>query len=104
MKTSLILSSSFVALFIISAACFSQDDVVAKVQPSAINARIEEHRMGEIVVTTKPGANVEIKQLRHEFKFGKAICDKNRLFSIVELDSRWPKIGRIKLKPKTGAT
>ncbi len=41
--------------------------------PEAIAARIAEHRMGDLVVTAKPGAPVHIEQLRHEFWFGAAL-------------------------------
>jgi endo-1,4-beta-xylanase len=65
---------SVVTSSVISADCFSQADVSAELTPSAINARIRELRMGEISVATAPGASVEIRQVRHEFKFGTAIA------------------------------
>jgi endo-1,4-beta-xylanase len=55
--------------------CLAQDDVSAKITPAAIDARIAEIRMGNIVVQAKPGAEVKIQQLRHEFLFGTAITD-----------------------------
>ena len=39
----------------------------------AIEARILEHRMGELLVKAGPGAEVHVKQLRHEFWFGAAL-------------------------------
>jgi endo-1,4-beta-xylanase len=45
----------------------------AKITPEAIEARIEEIRMGDIIVNTRPGADVKIEQTRHEFLFGTAI-------------------------------
>ncbi|MBN2104227.1 hypothetical protein JW835_09335, partial [bacterium] len=75
MNTKLIFLSSLSTILIISAACFSQIDISAKLTPSAINARIKELRMGEIIITTEPGANVEIQQIRHEFRFGTAIAN-----------------------------
>ncbi|MHC4325668.1 MAG: endo-1,4-beta-xylanase [Planctomycetota bacterium] len=39
----------------------------------AIEARIREHRMGEFLIKAEPGAEVHIKQLRHEFWFGAAL-------------------------------
>jgi endo-1,4-beta-xylanase len=42
---------------------------------STINARIEEIRKGDIIVKTKPGINVRICQVRHEFLFGTAITN-----------------------------
>ena len=55
--------------------CFAQNDITAKITPAAIDARIAEIRMGELVITTKPGAEVKIQQIRHEFKFGTAIAN-----------------------------
>jgi len=34
---------------------------------------IQEHRMGTLIIETKPGAKVQVEQLRHEFWFGAAI-------------------------------
>jgi len=42
-------------------------------KPEAIEARIRQHRMGELVVRAKPGAQVHVEQLRHEFWFGAAL-------------------------------
>jgi len=44
-----------------------------KLAPKALEARIRQHRMGELVVRAKPGAAVHIEQLRHEFWFGAAL-------------------------------
>ena len=55
--------------------CFAQDDISAKLAPSAINARIAEIRMGDLIVKTKPGAEVKVQQVRHEFLFGTAITN-----------------------------
>ncbi len=44
-----------------------------ELKPEAIAGRIAEHRMGDLVVTAKPGAAVHVEQLRHEFWFGAAI-------------------------------
>ncbi len=57
-------------------AASAPDDVSAKITPSAINARITEIRMGDIVVKTKPGSNVKVQQTRHEFQFGTAITNR----------------------------
>ncbi|MDD5065069.1 MAG: endo-1,4-beta-xylanase [Phycisphaerae bacterium] len=57
-------------------AAFALGDVSAKLTPSAIQARIAEIRMGDIVVKTKPGSNVKIQQTRHEFQFGTAITNR----------------------------
>ncbi|MGD0337536.1 MAG: endo-1,4-beta-xylanase [Bacteroidota bacterium] len=43
---------------------------------SNIEARIAEIRMGDIIVETKPGADVRVQQTRHEFLFGTAITDE----------------------------
>jgi endo-1,4-beta-xylanase len=55
--------------------CSAQDDIAAKITPSAIEARIAEIRMGDIIVKTKPGSDVKVQQVRHEFLFGTAIPD-----------------------------
>ena len=44
-----------------------------ELEQGAIAARIAEHRMGDLIVTGKPGAAVRVEQLRHEFWFGAAI-------------------------------
>lgn len=38
-----------------------------------ISKEIQQHRMGTLVIETKPGASVQVEQLRHEFWFGAAI-------------------------------
>ncbi len=43
---------------------------------SNIDARIAEIRMGDIIIETKPGADVMVQQTRHEFLFGTAITDE----------------------------
>ena len=45
----------------------------SELKPEVIAARIAEHRMGDLVVTAKPGAAVHVEQLRHEFWFGAAL-------------------------------
>jgi len=55
--------------------CFAQDDISSKLTPSAINARIAEIRMGDITVKAKPGDDVKVQQVRHEFLFGTAITN-----------------------------
>ena len=57
-------------------ACFAQDDISAKLMPSAIEARIAEIRMGDIIVKTSPGTDVKVQQIRHEFLFGTAITNR----------------------------
>ncbi len=47
----------------------------ANLSPSAIQARIRKLRMGTVSVKTKPGADVSVRQLRHEFLFGTALPD-----------------------------
>ncbi len=47
--------------------------VSGELRPEAIEARIRQHRMGELVVRAKPGAQVHVEQLRHEFWFGAAL-------------------------------
>jgi endo-1,4-beta-xylanase len=56
--------------------CFAEDpNIAAEITPEAIDARIAEIRMGDIIVKTKPGADVNVRQVRHEFLFGTAIPD-----------------------------
>lgn len=56
--------------------CLAEDaNIPAKVTPAAIDARIAEIRMGDIIVKTKPSADVNVRQVRHEFLFGAAIPD-----------------------------
>ncbi len=40
---------------------------------SNISKAIQQHRMGTLIVETKPGSRVQVEQLRHEFWFGAAI-------------------------------
>jgi endo-1,4-beta-xylanase len=55
--------------------CSAQDDIAAKLTPSAIEARIAEIRMGDMIVKTSPDADVKVQQVRHEFLFGTAITN-----------------------------
>jgi endo-1,4-beta-xylanase len=48
-------------------------DVSDELRPEAINARIRQYRMGELVVQAGPGAEVRVQQLHHEFWFGAAL-------------------------------
>jgi len=64
-----------VVITLMATVCFAQDDISAKLTLSAIEARIAEIRMGDIVVKTKPGADVKVQQVRHEFLFGTAITN-----------------------------
>ncbi len=73
--------SLVVAITLIFSCCFAQQKtkeeieaaIAAKVTPEAIDARIAEIRMGDIIVKTKRNADVKIEQIRHEFLFGTAI-------------------------------
>ena len=44
-----------------------------ELRAEAIEAKIREHRMGELLIKAGPGAEVHIEQLRHEFWFGAAL-------------------------------
>ena len=55
--------------------CLAKDDIADKLTPAAINARIAEIRMGDIIIKTKPGVKVDVRQVRHEFLFGTAITN-----------------------------
>lgn len=67
---------TFLCLFLVAGAHAQspQDpEILAKITPEAIDSRIAEFRMGDLIVKTRPGAKVQIKQVRHEFLFGTAI-------------------------------
>ncbi len=55
--------------------CFAEDEIAAKITPAAIESRIAQIRMGDITVKTRPGAEVKVEQVRHEFLFGTAVPD-----------------------------
>jgi GH35 family endo-1,4-beta-xylanase len=68
---------SAIILFLLAVPfCFTQNNITAEITPAAIDASISEIRMGDIIVKTSPGANIEIQQVRHEFLFGTAITNK----------------------------
>jgi endo-1,4-beta-xylanase len=48
-------------------------DVSDELKPDAIAARIRQYRMGDFVIKAKPGAEVHVMQVRHEFWFGAAL-------------------------------
>ncbi len=48
-------------------------EVSGELRQESIEARIRQHRMGDLVVRAKPGAQVHVEQLRHEFWFGAAL-------------------------------
>jgi endo-1,4-beta-xylanase len=62
-------------VLVIVSACFAQDDISAKLTPETIDARIAEIRMGDMMIKTKPGAEVNVEQVRHEFLFGTAVAN-----------------------------
>lgn len=74
MKTRLIFIIMVMEVLIVGKAR-AKDDTQWKITPVAIEERIEELRMGDIVVKTKPGAEVKVEQVRHEFLFGTAVPD-----------------------------
>ena len=47
--------------------------ILAKVTPEAIESRIAQIRMGDLIIKAAAGAKVKIEQKRHEFLFGTAI-------------------------------
>lgn len=51
-------------------------DATGKLAPEALEARIRQHRMGELEVRAKPNAAVHVEQLRHEFWFGAALSSR----------------------------
>jgi hypothetical protein len=60
---------------LIAPVCMARAEVPDKSAQSPIDARIAEIRMGDITVKTKPGADVNVQQVRHEFLFGTAITN-----------------------------
>lgn len=64
---------SLLSVLLAAHATAQDPDILAKITPEAIDARIAEHRMGDLLITAPPGATVEIEQTRHEFLFGTAI-------------------------------
>jgi endo-1,4-beta-xylanase len=73
-------SAILVLIFAFSSATEAQNDDLDK--------SITEHRKGEIVVKAKPGAEVTIEQLKHEFWFGCAISNSIFSGSASEFDRR----------------
>jgi len=53
--------------------CFAKDSSSPELTQEELDARITKIRMGDIIVKTTPGADVDVKQVRHEFLFGTAI-------------------------------
>jgi endo-1,4-beta-xylanase len=59
----------------LSATAFAAEDheIVAKIEPEAIASRIAELRMGDLVIKTRRGSTIKIKQAKHEFLWGTAV-------------------------------
>ena len=51
------------------------ETTIDKLRPSAVQERIKKLRVGSLTVQTSPGADVQVKQIRHEFPFGTAITN-----------------------------
>ncbi len=71
-----LLFSTLLLYFIFNSISIAQDKVAEEITPAAIKERIEKYRMGNIIIKTKPGSEVKIQQVRHEFLFGTAIPDQ----------------------------
>jgi endo-1,4-beta-xylanase len=54
---------------------YDRDDAQARIEPAAVEARIKKLRMGTLSVKAAPGAAVQVKQVRHGFRFGTAITN-----------------------------
>jgi endo-1,4-beta-xylanase len=54
---------------------FSVHCLAAALSDQEINASIQKYRTAEFVIVTRPGAQVEITQTRHEFLFGTCLSD-----------------------------
>lgn len=79
-------------LLMMALSVFSQDDIAARLKPEAIDARIAEIRMGDLIIKTRPGAEVKVQQVRHEFLFGTAIPN-----SLAETDENAMSAGERKM-------
>ncbi len=51
----------------------NKEDIAARIEPGAVQARIRDLRMGRLTVKAAPGADVTVRQTRHEFLFGTAV-------------------------------
>ncbi len=58
----------------------------AEAQYAGINDSIAKYRMGKLIIKAKPGDNVQVEQLRHEFWFGCAIANSMADGSMKESD------------------
>jgi len=65
----IIIALVLIAVMLCAISSLAADEAVKKETAPAIR----EHRMGMITILTKPGANVTVRQLKHEFHFGTAI-------------------------------
>ncbi|MHC4745285.1 MAG: endo-1,4-beta-xylanase [Planctomycetota bacterium] len=75
MKSGLIAVLTLILTCSVACQAGASGGVADNLKPEAIEARIREHRMGELVVKTAPGAEVKVEQLRHEFWFGTAVSN-----------------------------
>ncbi|MFC4872042.1 endo-1,4-beta-xylanase [Negadavirga shengliensis] len=58
----------------------------SRAQGADIDADIEKHRKGELIIKASPGAQIEVEQLSHEFWFGAAISNSMVSGSMAEND------------------
>jgi endo-1,4-beta-xylanase len=74
MKIRLIATSLIISV-IINTEMNAQNKFAEKVKTSSIEQRVSELRMGDIIIKARPGAEVKVQQVRHEFLFGAALTD-----------------------------
>ncbi len=75
MKSPIICALTLTAAVLAVSGVTAETPTADKLRPEAIQARIRRHRMGKLIIKTKPGAEVKVEQLRHEFWFGTAISN-----------------------------
>ncbi len=68
-----VLLLAFLTVTMAATAAEQDKEIESKITPEAIQARIEELRMGDLVIKTRRGSKVRIQQVKHEFLFGTAI-------------------------------
>ena len=51
------------------------ETTIDKLRPSAVQERIKRLRMDSLTVQTSPGADAQVRQIRHELPFGTAITN-----------------------------
>lgn len=73
-----LLLKAFLCLAVSATSSFGADTAapLTPEQQRALNDDIARHRQGTLIITTRPGAEVIVEQLRHEFWFGAALANQ----------------------------